>query len=56
MTRTALQYATGGLVDHIDADLLDWHTLGFESEGHRILWLLRDVALSPAFRQVGEVE
>jgi hypothetical protein len=56
MTRTALQYATGELAEHIDTGLLDWHTLGFEGEGHRVLWLLRDVALSPAFRQVGEVE
>jgi len=56
MTRTALQYATGDLAGTLDAELLDWHTLGFEGEGHRLLWLLRDVALSPAFRQVGEVE
>ena len=56
MTRTALQYATGDLADEVDAELLDWHTTGFASEGHRLLWLLRDVALSPAFRQVGEVE
>ena len=56
MTRTALQYATGELADDVDTGLLDWHTLGFEGEGHRILWLLRDVALSPAFRQVGEVD
>lgn len=56
MTRTALQYATGNLVEEIDEDLLDWHTLGFRGEGERVLWLMRDVALSPVFRQVGEVE
>ncbi len=56
MTRTALQYATGNLAEEIDEELLDWHTLGFRSEGERVLWLMRDVALSPAFRQVGEVE
>lgn len=56
MTRTALQYATGDLAEELDTGLMDWHTLGFTNEGHRLLWLLRDVALSPAFRQVGEVE
>lgn len=56
MARTALQYATGDLAEQIDMGLLDWHTAGFSGGGHRVLWLLRDVALSPAFRQVGEVE
>lgn len=49
MVRTALQVATGALVDDLDLDLVDWHTAGFDGEGHSLRWLLRDLALSPAF-------
>lgn len=36
-------------------DLLAWHASGFAESGFRVKFLLRDLALSPAFRQVGEV-
>ncbi len=56
MVRTAIQSATGNLVDELSVDLVDWHTLGFTNGGNRVLWMLRDVALSPAFTQVSAVE
>lgn len=48
------QYATG----HVDQDreLMSWHEEGFEISDQSLLFLLRDVALSPAFRELGEVE
>jgi hypothetical protein len=49
MVRTALQSATGALVDELEPDLVDWHAHGFGDADHRILWLLRDLMLSPAF-------
>lgn len=54
LVQTVLQVATGGTVDHVDEAWVDWHTTGFVGSGHRVLWLLRDVALSPAFRGVEE--
>jgi len=48
------QYATGNVSQ--SRELMNWHEDGFEIEGNRVLFLLRDVALSPAFRQVGGVE
>jgi len=53
MAQTMLQYATGTLSDALDPALLDWHSEGFADNGHRVLWLMRDVAMSPAFRQAG---
>ena len=56
LTETLLQYATGASVEALDDRLLDWHTAGFVAADHRVLWLLRDVALSPAFRGHSPVE
>lgn len=56
LTETLMQYATGSVAEDLDEDLLDWHAEGFASADHRVLWLLRDVALSPAFRGLGSVE
>lgn len=55
LSRTLLKYATGSLSDELDDSLQDWHAEGFEGAGHRVLWLFRDVALSPAFRTPGPV-
>lgn len=55
-TRTVLQYATGQLDEQLDEDLTGWHEDGFAWAGHSVLWLLRDVALSPGFRLAGEVQ
>ena len=49
MSRTVLQYATGSVSDELADDLQQWHAEGFSQAGHRVLWLMRDVALSPAF-------
>lgn len=60
LTQKMLQYATGALAEELDPALLSWHAEGFGAAGHQVLWLMRDVALSPAFRQsgteVGEAE
>lgn len=50
LTETLLMYATGASSLDLDDSLLDWHTAGFESADQRVLWLLHDIALSPAFR------
>ena len=51
LTQKMLQYATGALEEQVDPALLDGHAAGFAAAESRVLWLLRDVALSPAFRQ-----
>jgi hypothetical protein len=48
-----LQVATGATVEELDDTWVGWHSKGFVDAGHRVQWLLRDVALSPAFRSVG---
>lgn len=53
LSRTVLQYATGAVADELDDDLEQWHAEGFGQAGHRVLWLMRNVALSPAFRGAG---
>lgn len=55
-TETVVRYATGAVAAELPAPLVDWHTEGFVGGGHHVLALLRDVALSPAFRRVGEVQ
>lgn len=56
LTETLLQYATGAPSEALASSLVDWHTAGFTASDHRILWLLHDVALSPAFRGHSPVE
>lgn len=56
MTQTMLQYATGQLAEELDEDLLAWHAQGFAGSGHSVLFLMRDVALSPGFRLAGQVQ
>ncbi len=47
--------ATGRVPSAGEEEWMAWHTDGFADEGHRVRWLLRDLLLSPAFRQVGVV-
>ncbi len=54
--RHVLQVATGATIDELDDAWVTWHAEGFEKAGHRVRWLLRDVALSPAFRTIGRAE
>lgn len=56
LTETLLQYATGAASEDLDDTLIDWHAEGFTDADHRVLWLLRDVALSSAFRGLSPVE
>ena len=56
LTETFLQYATGNRSEDLDGALVDWHAEGFAHANHRVLWLLRDVALSPTFRGLTEAE
>lgn len=48
-------YGTGSPADRDDPSVL-WHTEGFDLEGDRVRWLLRDLVTSQSFRTVGEVE
>jgi len=54
--KTLFQYANGQILEVGEVELLDWHSQGFEEAGHRVKFLLRDVATSPGFRQAGEIE
>ena len=56
LVRTMFQYGRGQMWGDTDEALLDWHSQGLREEGHRVQWLLRDIALSPGFRTVGEVQ
>lgn len=56
LTETFLRYATGSRSADLDALLVDWHAEGFADANFRVLWLLRDVALSPAFRGLAQGE
>ena len=56
LVKTMLQYATGTLADELDPTLLDWHADGFAEADHRVLWLMRDLALSPAMRAASAPE
>jgi hypothetical protein len=35
---------------------MDWHADGLKESGYRLKFLIRDVAMGPAFRVVGEVQ
>lgn len=54
--KTMFQYANGQLLEVGEVELLDWHSQGFEEAGHRVRFLLRDIATSPGFRRAGVIE
>jgi hypothetical protein len=56
LPQTLMQYATGSLSNELDGDLMDWHEHGFVDAGHRVRWLMADIARSPGFSRVGEVQ
>jgi hypothetical protein len=56
MAATVYRYAGGHVLAETEMELVDWHASGFEQEGHRLKWLLRDVATSPGFRRTGALE
>jgi len=53
LTKTVLSYASGRTLSDGEWDAVRYHAEGLEAEGHSFLALLRDVALSPAFRNTG---
>jgi hypothetical protein len=53
-TQTALGYANGRLPGSGGAPLTEWHADGFTRADHDVLSLLRDIALSDAFRATKE--
>jgi hypothetical protein len=56
LTKNLYAYASGRVLEDADDDTIDWHAQGFEAEDDRVLFLMRDIATSRAFRTVGEVE
>ena len=56
LSKTLFQYATGQAAPDSDDALLDWHARGFADSGYRIQWLIQDIAASPGFRNVAEVD
>jgi hypothetical protein len=56
VNRTLYRYATGRAEDEAEQPLVDWHADGLRESGYRLKFLMRDVAVGPAFRVVGEVE
>lgn len=56
LVRTVFQYANAWPVATGEAELVDWHAEGFAAAGHRMKWLLADIATGPGFRTAGEIE
>ncbi len=56
VNRTLFRYATGRTEADAEQPLVDWHADGLQESGYRLRFLMRDVALGPAFRVVGEVQ
>lgn len=56
VNRTLFRYATGRTEADPEQPLVDWHADGLKESGYRLKFLMRDVALGPAFRVVGEVQ
>jgi hypothetical protein len=55
LVESLYRFSQGRSVTHGEDDLLDWHASGFAESGFSVKFLLRDLAVSPGFRQVGEV-
>lgn len=52
LTENLLKYATSSPGEALSDDTVDWHTAGFTAADQRVRWLLRDVAVSTAFRGI----
>jgi hypothetical protein len=55
LVETMLEYGAGHSLTDGEDDALAYHTIGFVASGHRVSWLLSDIAMSPAFRRAGEI-
>lgn len=56
LAETVYAYANGRVLADADDPTLEWHAQGLEEQETSVLFLLRDIATSRAFRAVGEVE
>jgi len=56
LVETVLSYASGRTLTDGEEDAVRYHGEGFAAEDYRVLALLKDVALSPAFRHTGGVQ
>ncbi|MGB0637806.1 MAG: DUF1592 domain-containing protein [Myxococcota bacterium] len=56
LTQTLMSYASGHSVGAGEGDAVDYHSEAFEHMDHSFLFLLKDVAMSSAFRMAGEIE
>ena len=56
LSETLLRYGTGSVISDGVEELAAWHADGFIESGYRILPHMREVALSPAFSMVGDLQ
>jgi hypothetical protein len=56
LTQTLMSYASGHSVGDGEREAVNYHTDAFEHMDYSFLFLLKDVAMSSAFRKAGEVE
>jgi hypothetical protein len=56
LTQTLLSYASGHSATDGEDEAIEYHTEGFAHMDHSFLFLLKDVAMSNAFRRAGEIE
>lgn len=56
LTETMYRYATARVPGDGEEPLVEWHAEGLAEAGFRVRVLLAEVATSPGFRRVGEVE
>ncbi len=54
LVESVFRYANGRGVKSSESDLMRWHSDGFLEMEHRVRFAMRDIALSSAFRLVGE--
>ncbi|MEE2749943.1 MAG: DUF1592 domain-containing protein [Myxococcota bacterium] len=55
LTESLFRYAQGRPIADSESDTVDWHDEGFTQSGYRLLFLLSDLAMSPTFRRMGEL-
>lgn len=55
-TEKMYMHAAGSLADAGQEDILTWHTEGFQDNNWSVLFLLKDLCMSPAFRLAGPIE
>ncbi|MDP2307775.1 MAG: DUF1592 domain-containing protein [Pseudomonadota bacterium] len=56
LSETLYRYATARTIADGEEALVEWHAAGFEEASFRVKPLLADIATSPGFRQVGELQ